>query len=97
MNIGFELFGSFYNTNVNYCGLFSDIENNSCDFNTFKLRKDMTILINPPFTEIWIKKSCKIIENIMKKNLNTIIYNGIIKKKINLKDNVHLFKFNSNL
>ena len=145
MKINFELFGSFYNTSVNYCGLFSDIENNSCDFNTFKLKPDMRILINPPFTITWIKKSCKIIENIMKKNLNTIIYliipvwnnsdrkklglkiykdlgdileidnlklskylvyhkienldfyDGVNRKKVNLPDNVHLFKFNSNL
>jgi len=145
MKITFELFGSFYNTNVNYCGLFDDIENNSCDFKTFKLKENMRILINPPFTKIWIEKSCKIIENIMKKNLNTIIYliipvwnnsdreklgleiykdygditeidnlkfskylvyhkienldfyDGVNKKKVNLPDNVHLFKFNSNL
>jgi hypothetical protein len=145
MKINFELFGSFYNTNVNYCGLFSDIENSSCDFNTFKLIPNMIILINPPFTKTWIIKSCKIIENIMKKNLNTIIYliipvwnnsdrkklglkiykdlgdipeidnlklskylvyhkidnldfyDGVTKKKVKLKDNVHLFKFNSNL
>ena len=145
MKINFELFGSFYNTSVDYCGLFGDIENNSCDFYTFKLRKNMIILINPPFTNTWIKKSCKIIENIMKKNLNTIIYfiipvwnnsdrkklglkiykdfgdiseidnlklskylvyhkienldfyDGVTKKIVNLPDNVHLFKFNSNL
>ena len=144
MKINFELFGSFYNTIVDYCGLFADIENNSCDFNTFKLKPDMRILINPPFSEVWINKSCKIIENIMKKNLNTVIYlivpvwnnsdrkklglkydyledmieidnlklskylvyhkienldyyNGIAKKKVNLRDNVHLFKFNSNI
>jgi hypothetical protein len=24
-NINFELFGAFYNTNSNYCGLYSDI------------------------------------------------------------------------
>lgn len=145
MKINFELFGSFYNTNVDYCGLYGDIEKNSCDFNTFKLEHDMIILINPPYTHVWIKISCKIIENIMKKNCNTIIYlvipiwnnsdrkklglkiyddvedlieidnlkqskflvyhkivnlcfyNGIIKKKVNLKDKIHLFKFNSNL
>ena len=93
MRITFELFGSFYNTNVNYCGLFDDIENNSCDFKTFKLKENMRILINPPFTKIWIEKSCKIIENIMKKNLNTIIYliipvwNNTDKKKLGLKIN----------
>lgn len=144
MKINFELFGAFYNTNVDYCGLFGDIENNSCDFNTFKLKPNMKILINPPYTDVWIRISCKIIENIMKKNLNTIVYlvipiwnnsdrkklglkiyddedlveidnlklskfiayhkiinlnfyNGIIKKQINLKDKIHLFKFDSNL
>lgn len=145
MNINFELFGSFYNTNVDYCGLFGDIETNSCDFNTFKLKPNLRILINPPYTEIWIRKSCKIVENIMNQNLNTIIYliipiwnnsdrkklglkiyndvsdiesidklklskfliyhkivnlefyNGILKKKVYLKDKVHLFKFDSNL
>lgn len=145
MKINFELFGAFYNTNVDYCGLFGDIENNSCNFNTFRLKPNMIILINPPYTDVWIKISCKIIENIMKKNMNTIIYlvipiwnnsdrkklklkiyddiedlieidelklskylvyhkivnlnfyNGIIKKKVNLKDKIHLFKFNSNL
>lgn len=45
--INFELFGAFYNTNYNYCGLFSDIENSCCDFNTFVLRDNMVILINP--------------------------------------------------
>ena len=144
MRINFELFGSFYNTSVDYCGLFADIENNSCDFNTFKLKPNMRILINPPFSEVWINKSCKIIENIMKKNLNTVIYlivpvwnnsdrkklglkydyiedmieidnlklskylvyhkienldyyNGMAKIKANLKNESHLFKFNSNL
>jgi hypothetical protein len=144
MKINFELFGAFYNTNVDYCGLFDDIENNSCNFNTFKLKPNMIILINPPYTDIWIRMSCKIVENIMRKNLNTIIYlvipiwnnsdrkklglkiydnedlveidnlksskylvyhkitnlnfyNGIIKKQVNLKDKIHLFKFDSKL
>lgn len=143
MKINFELFGAFYNTNVDYCGLFGDIENNSCNFNTFKLKPNMIILINPPYTDIWIRISCKIVKNIMEKNLNTIIYlvipiwnnsdrkklklkiyddedlveidnlklskylvyhkivnlnfyNGIIKKQVNLKDKIHLFKFDSN-
>ena len=72
--INFELFGAFYNTNVNYCGLFSDIEDSCCDFYTFNLKENMTILINPPYTEEWIKISCKIINNIMKKDKNTKIY-----------------------
>jgi hypothetical protein len=73
-NINFELFGAFYNTNTDYCGLFSDIENSCCDFFTFKLKKNMTILINPPYTKKWIQISCKIIDNIMNKNKNTKIY-----------------------
>ena len=72
--INFELFGSFYNTNYKYCGLFSDIEESSCDFYTFKLSKNMVILINPPYTEQWIKISCITVENIMKQNLHTKIY-----------------------
>lgn len=137
--INFELFGAFYNTDYNYCGLFSDIESSCCDFFTFTLEKNMNILINPPYTEKWIKLSCKIINNIMNKNKNTKIfliipvwntsdrktlglntqygdlpeidklktssylqsheitnltfYNGIIKKYIHLKDNVHVFIF----
>lgn len=88
--INFELFGSFYNTNTNYCGLYGDLENNSCDFYTFRLKKNMRILINPPYTERWIKISCKTIENIMKKNMNTTIYlvipvwNISDRKKLNL-------------
>lgn len=91
MKINFELFGSFYNTNLDYCGLFDDIENNSCDFNTFKLKKDMIILINPPYTEKWIKISCIVIDNIMKQNKNTIvwlvipIWNNTDRKKLGLK------------
>jgi hypothetical protein len=73
-NINFELFGAFYNTNYDYCGLFSDIEKSCCDFYTFKLTKNMTILINPPYTKKWIQISCKIINNIMEKKLNTKIY-----------------------
>lgn len=89
--INFELFGAFYNTNVDYCGLFGDIEKNSCNFNTFKLVPNMIILINPPYTEVWIRMCCKIIENIMNKNLNTIIYliipiwNNSDRKKLGLK------------
>jgi hypothetical protein len=136
--INFELFGAFYNTNSDYCGLFSDIEKSSCDFYTFKLKPNQIILINPPYTVVWIQISCKIIETIMKLNKHTRIYlvipvwniadrkklnlklfddlpeidllkespymikhelinirfyNGIIKKEVNLRDDVHLFVF----
>ncbi len=91
-NINFELFGAFYNTNYDYCGLYSDIESSCCDFYTFKLKKDMTILINPPYTEKWIKMSCEIINNIMNKKENTKIYlvipvwNKSDRKKLGLKE-----------
>ena len=72
--INFELFGSFYNTNYDFCGLFSDIEESCCDFYTFKVKPNMVILINPPYTERWIKISCITINNIMNQNLHTKIF-----------------------
>lgn len=89
--INFELFGAFYNTNSNYCGLYSDIEKSCCDFYTFKLKKNMNILINPPYTEKWIQISCKIINNIMIKKKQTKIYlvvpiwNNSDREKLGLK------------
>jgi hypothetical protein len=67
-------------------------EQSCCDFYTFKLEKDMTILINPPYTEKWIKMSCEIINNIMNKKENTKIYlvipvwNKSDRKKLGLKE-----------
>lgn len=60
-NISFELFGSFYNTNSPYCSLFSDIEPRAiCDVLHFKVKPNSTILINPPYTEDWIRIACKL-------------------------------------
>ncbi len=97
-NINFELFGSFYNTHYDYCGLFNDIENNKCDFNTFKLKDNMTLLINPPYTESWIQKSCEIIKEFMESKKNITIYLVIpiwnnsdrLKEKLEIKSDMKI-------
>ena len=72
--INFELFGSFYNTNTKYCGLFPELETIKCvndvfhfDFN---LNENMNILINPPYTENWIQHACEIASILLEKNTN---------------------------
>ena len=73
--IDFELFGSFYNTQYEYCGLYSDIEERcTCDVFNFKLKNNMTILVNPPYTEEWINKSCEFVNKYLEKNKKTTIY-----------------------
>jgi hypothetical protein len=73
--ITFELFGAFYNTHYPYCSLFSDIEPNATtDFFNFKLKKNMTILANPPYTEDWITITCNYVNHFLTLNMNTTIY-----------------------
>jgi hypothetical protein len=75
-NINFELFGSFYNTNTEYCGLFSELESPRCrgDVFHFTLKPNMNILIHPPYTEEWIQKACEITTILLEKNKNTNIW-----------------------
>ena len=55
-----ELFGAFYNTDYPYCSLFSDLEPNSIgNALTFKPKKSMVVLVNPPYTAEWIEWTCK--------------------------------------
>lgn len=73
--ITFELFGAFYNTHYPYCSLFSDIEPKATtDFFNFKLKKNMTILVNPPYTEEWIYITCEYVNYFLSLNMNTTIY-----------------------
>lgn len=73
--ITFELFGAFYNTHYPYCSLFSDIEPNSTsDFFKFKLKKNMVLLVNPPYTEDWINITCEYVNYFLSLNMNTTIY-----------------------
>jgi len=89
-NINFELFGSFYNTNSDYCGLFSDLENSKCDFYSFKPKSGMIILINPPYTSSWIKITGDYINEYLKTPNIKIYYivpvwNTSDRKKLKLK------------
>lgn len=139
--INFELFGSFYNTHYSYCGLFPELEKRCVsDVFHFELEPNMTILVNPPYTEEWIQKSCELVTNYLEQNMNTTIwlvvpvwnrsdrkilglknhddmpildamkfslylrsheitnlpfYNGLEKKEIHLKDNVHVYKLSN--
>lgn len=73
--INFELFGAFYNTDNEYCGLYSELEKRCiCDVLNFKLRPNMTILVNPPYTEKWIEKSCELVNKYLEQNINTTIW-----------------------
>jgi len=60
--INHELFGSFYNTlpGISYCSLFPDLEEGSVgNVFFFKPKKGDIILANPPYTEDFIKWTCK--------------------------------------
>jgi hypothetical protein len=60
--INFELFGAFYNTNTPYCSLFHDLEPNSVgNALYFKPEKGQIVLVNPPYTQSWIKWVCRTI------------------------------------
>jgi hypothetical protein len=90
--IDFELFGAFYNTNYDYCGLYSELEKRCVtDVLHFKLEPNMTILINPPYTEEWIVKSCELVNQYLSKEMNTTIWlvvpvwNVSDRKKLRLK------------
>lgn len=72
--IDFEMFGSFYNTNSDYCSLYNDIELSSCDVFRFRLHPNMTLLINPPYSEDWIQVACQLCIKLLKKKKNTTIY-----------------------
>jgi hypothetical protein len=55
-----ELFGAFYNTDYPYCSLFPDLEPGSLgNVFFFKPKKNMVILVNPPYTSKWIAWTCK--------------------------------------
>ena len=89
--ITFELFGAFYNTNHPYCGLFNDLEPNCLtDVLHFKLQPNMTLLVNPPYTEEWINTSCELIGKFLRSHKKTTIYfvvpvwNTVDRKKLNL-------------
>ena len=90
--INFELFGAFYNTNYEYCGLYKELERRCrCDVLNFKLEPNMTILVNPPYTEKWIETACELVTKFLEQNKNTIIWlvvpvwNKSDRQKLNLK------------
>ncbi len=69
--INFELFGSFYNTDNPYCGLYPELEERCVsDVFRFVLQPDMTILVNPPYTEEWIEKACELVNQYLQPNTN---------------------------
>jgi hypothetical protein len=87
--ITFELFGAFYNTHYPYCSLFSDLEPNATsDFFSFKLKKNMKLLVNPPYTEEWINITCEYVTHLLSLNMNTTIY--LILPIWNTSDRLHL-------
>lgn len=60
--INFELFGAFYNTNTPHCSLFHDLEPNSVgNALYYKPEKGQIVLVNPPYTQGWIKWVCRTI------------------------------------
>jgi len=55
-----EMFGAFYNTDYPYCSLFPDLEPGSMgNVFFFKPKKEMVVLVNPPYTPEWIAWTCK--------------------------------------
>lgn len=50
-----EMFGAFYNSDYPYCSLFPDLEDSLGNVMNFKPKKDMVILVNPPYTQPFIK------------------------------------------
>ena len=58
-NITHELFGAFYNSDYPHCSLFPDLEDSLGNALKFKPKKDMNILVNPPYTYKWIKWTCE--------------------------------------
>jgi len=58
--INYELFGSFYNTNVPYNSLFHDLEPGSQgNVMYYKPEQGQIVLVNPPYTEAWIRWTCR--------------------------------------
>lgn len=58
-----ELFGSFYNSDYPHCSMFPDLEESLGNALSFKPKKDMILLVNPPYTVEWVKWTCeKLIE-----------------------------------
>ena len=58
--INYELFGSFYNTNTPYNSLFHDLEQGSQgNVMYYKPEKGQIVLANPPYTEGWIRWTCR--------------------------------------
>lgn len=60
--INHELFGAFYNVNLDkpYCSLFPDLEpgsEGSAMF--FKPEKGDVVLANPPYTDLWVSWTCR--------------------------------------
>jgi len=81
-----ELFGSFYNTDYPYCSLFPDLEDSLGNVFFFKPSKNMTILVNPPYTCKFIKWTCKkIIEwkGLAKFIVVIPVWNKTHRKKLN--------------
>lgn len=88
-----ELFGSFYNVNLNttYGSLFPDLEPNSTgNVLFFNPTKGQVILANPPYTSSWIRW---MIRKILDEWLNIAVFHIIIplwdsasRKKYNLKE-----------
>lgn len=73
--INFELFGSFFNSNSEYCGLFSNLESRCrCDAFTFKLKPNMKILVHPPPTKEWVKTAFEMAHSYLSQNINTTIW-----------------------
>ena len=91
--INFELFGAFYNTDYEYCGLYPELEKRCrSDVFHFKLEPNMNILVNPPYTEEWIEMTCELVKHYLEQNMNTEIWlvvpvwNKSDRKKLRLKN-----------
>jgi hypothetical protein len=83
--INFELFGAFYNTDYPYCGLYPELERRCVsDVFHFELKPNMTILVNPPYTEEWIEKACELVSEYLEQDMNTTIW--LVVPVWNIKD-----------
>jgi hypothetical protein len=74
--INYELFGAFYNTNTPYNSLFHDLEPGSQgNVMYYTPQKEHIVLANPPYTESWIRWTCR---QILDKWLNKATFYVVI-------------------
>ncbi len=88
-----EMFGAYFNTNLPFCSLFSELEGTGEQFGTILPKPNIHYLINPPFEKYYIRWTCdRILEWLNDETLKNLHFTIVIpvwdeesRKKLKLK------------